>query len=176
MRKQLGAQAHVADTAPVTVDAIGPERTVCVLVGLQAAGKSTFALTLTCSATVVVSKDAFPSARRRQARQLRMIASALAGGQDVVVDNTNASPLEWEPILAVGRQYGARTVAYYFPPDVAGSLARNAARTGRARVPDVGLFDTLRRLQRPGTADGFDEVVTVEFDGAGGFLTRTGEA
>lgn len=169
-------RACAADTAPVTVAPTHPARTVCVLIGLQASGKSTFALTLTGGAAVVVSKDAFPNARRRQARQLRMIASALADGQDVVVDNTNPSAAEWTPILTVARAHGAKTVAYYFPPDPSGSRARNAARTGRARVPDVGLFDTLRRLRRPGPADGFDQIVTVELDGAGGFLTRTNEA
>jgi hypothetical protein len=40
---------------------------VRVLVGLQAAGKSTFARTVLPATAVIVSKDDFPNARRRQA-------------------------------------------------------------------------------------------------------------
>ncbi|MEU7083378.1 hypothetical protein [Streptomyces achromogenes] len=50
-----------------------------------------------------------------------------------------------------------------------GSLRRNAAREGRARVPDVGVLATLERLRRPSVADGFDAVYEVRFDGRGGF-------
>lgn len=60
-------------------------------------------------------------------------------------------------------------MAYWFPPDLAGSLRRNAAGVGRSRVPEVGVRATLARLRRPGPADGFDVVLDVRFDGAGGF-------
>jgi hypothetical protein len=62
--------------------------------------------------------------------------------------------------------------AYWFPPDAAGSLRRNACREGRDRVPDVGVLATLKRLRRPSAADGFDMVREVRFDGRGGFATR----
>ncbi|MBO0822974.1 MAG: ATP-binding protein [Actinobacteria bacterium] len=141
---------------------------MAVLVGLQASGKTTFCHQM-LGGYVQVSKDHWPSARNRQRRQLRLIGDALAAGRDVAVDNTNPSPEEWQPLMEVARQNGGRVVAYWFPPDLPGSLGRNAARQGRARVPEVGLRAVMARLQRPELTDGFDAVLTVRFDGAGGF-------
>jgi GTPase SAR1 family protein len=149
---------------------------VAVLVGLQASGKTTFCLRM-LGGYVQVSKDRFGNARHRQARQLRLVAEAVAAGRDVAVDNTNPSPGEWQPLIEQARLGGARVVAYWFPPDLPGSLRRNAARTGRSRVPDAGVRATMARLRQPGLADGFDTVLTVRADGAGGFLVEPcGEA
>lgn len=144
-----------------------------MLVGLQASGKSTFARSL-AGTHVVVSKDDWPHARRRQQRQMRLIGEALAGGRNVVVDNTNPSPAEWQPLIEAGRQYGATVVAYWFPPDPSASVERNAQRQGQARVPEVGLFTTLKLLRRPTPGEGFDAVFEVRFDGAGGFTVTPG--
>jgi predicted kinase len=53
---------------------------VAVLVGLQASGKTTFCRQTVPADHVVVSKDAFPSARHPQRRQMRLIGEALAEG------------------------------------------------------------------------------------------------
>lgn len=142
---------------------------VAVLVGLQASGKTSFCRDVLGASYTQVSKDHFPNARNRQRRQLRLLAEALAAGKDVVVDNTNPSPEQWQPLIEAARQGGAKVVAYWFPPDLAASTRRNAARTGRARVPEVGIKATMARLRHPDEQDGFDEVLTVRFDGAGGF-------
>jgi predicted kinase len=145
---------------------------LAVLVGLQASGKSTFCRRALAGSHVVVSKDAFPRARHRQRRQMRLIDEALTEGRDVVVDNTNPSPREWQPLIELARVHGAETVGYWFPPDVPGTVERNAAREARERVPDVGLYATLKRLRRPRRADGFDRLYVVRFDGTGGFDVR----
>jgi predicted kinase len=144
-------------------------RVVAVLIGLQASGKSTFCRDVLGAGYVVVSKDYFPNARNRQRRQLQLIAGALAAGRDVVVDNTSPSPAEWEPLIDAARSAGAQVVAYWFPPDLPASLRRNALRTGRSQVPDVGVRATMALLRRPAPGEGFDEVATVRWDGAGGF-------
>jgi predicted kinase len=79
----------------------------------------------------------------------------------VVVDNTNAAAADRAPLIALARARGARVVGYFFPPDLAGSRARNARREGRARVPDVALYATLKRLQPPDLAEGFDQLHVV---------------
>ncbi|TQS17222.1 ATP-binding protein [Microbispora hainanensis] len=147
-------------------------REVAVLVGLQASGKTTFYRQHLVATHVHVSKDNWPNARRRQRRQLRTIAESLEQGRDVAVDNTNPSPEEWGPLVVAAREHGARVVAYWFPPDLAASLERNALRPGRARVPEVGMYATVKRLRRPRLSDGFDAVRTVTFDGRGGFAVR----
>ncbi|MGR4878681.1 AAA family ATPase [Streptomyces sp. LARHCF249] len=146
---------------------------VAVLVGLQAAGKSTFYEQGLSSRYELVSKDRFPrGARNKQQRQMRLVEEHLAAGRRVAVDNTNPSPREWGPLVDLAHARGATVTAYWFPPDPAGSLRRNAARAGRERVPDVGVLATLKQLRKPSPADGFDMVREVRFDGRGGFEVR----
>lgn len=148
---------------------------VAVLVGLQASGKSTFYAQRLSGRYRLVSKDLFPrGARNKQRRQMRLVAEALAAGVPVAVDNTNPSPREWGPLVAAGHAHGATVTAYWFPPDPAGSLRRNAARAGRDRVPDAGVLATLKRLREPTPSDGFDAVRVVRFDGRGGFEVLPG--
>ncbi|WP_235033093.1 ATP-binding protein [Streptomyces sp. WAC05374] len=167
-----GAQRMPPDTSPTPTP---PE--IAVLVGLQAAGKSTFYEQHLAGSHLLVSKDLFPrSARHKQRRQMRLVEAALAAGRSVAVDNTNPSPEEWDPLVASGRSHGAAVTAYWFPPDLAGSLRRNAVREGRGRVPEAGVRATHERLRRPSPADGFDTVVEVRFDGRGGFVLRPSAA
>ncbi|GGP82903.1 ATP-binding protein [Saccharothrix coeruleofusca] len=142
-----------------------------ILVGLQASGKTTFYTRHLAATHLHVSKDLWPRARHREARQRRAVAEGLAAGRSVAVDNTNASPEERAGLVALGRAAAVPVVGYWFPPDPAGSLRRNAARPGRARVPEVGLFATLKRLRPPTFDEGFDELHEVRFDGAGDFTT-----
>ena len=142
---------------------------VAVLIGLQASGKTTFCRRHLAQTHVHVSKDDFPNARNRQRRQLRLIADALSAGHDVAVDNTNPSSAEWTPLIEMARAHGASVIGYWFPPDLAESVARNAARPPKTRVPDVGMYATLKALRRPARADGFDQLWMVRPDGDGDF-------
>jgi predicted kinase len=143
---------------------------LAVLIGLQASGKSTFVAAHLAATHVVVSKDLMRSAKHKERRQQLQIAAALAAGRSVAVDNTNPGPAQWAPLIATAREHGARVVAYYFPPDPAGSRARNAERPAATRVPEVGIASVLAQLREPPTrAHGFDAVRTVAFDGSGGF-------
>ncbi|SES08532.1 Predicted kinase [Lentzea xinjiangensis] len=137
----------------------GPE--VVVLVGLQASGKSTFFRQRFAGTHVHISKDLMRNGSRKEARQHALLTTTLARGASLVVDNTNASAAERQRIIAVARDFGARVTGYWFPPDLPVLLARNAARTGRARVPDVALFATLARLEEPGVEEGFDRLFVV---------------
>jgi predicted kinase len=142
---------------------------VAILIGLQAAGKTTFYRQLLAATHQHVSKDAFRHNRNRQRRQLQLITEALQGSRNVAVDNTNPSPQEWEPIISVAHAFDACVVGYWFPPDLATSLRRNATRNRPVRVPDVGVFATFKRLRAPRRDDGFDRLIEVRSDDRGGF-------
>ncbi|SHG32927.1 AAA domain-containing protein [Geodermatophilus nigrescens] len=109
----------------------------------------------------VVSKDHWPRARRREARQQRVVAELLAAGRSVVVDNTHPSPAERAPLVAAARAAGVPVRAVWLDTPRATCLARNDAREGRARVPPVGVYATLARLVPPSTDEGFDRVDVV---------------
>ena len=129
-----------------------------IFVGMQGAGKSTWYATHLAATHVHVSKDLMQNTRNRDERQLREITRALEEGKSVVVDNTNPTPAVRAPLIALGRAYGARLVAFYFETTVKDAVARNRLREGKARVPDVALFVTARKMVPPTVAEGFDEV------------------
>ena len=129
-----------------------------ILVGLPGSGKSTYYRARFAATHVHVSKDLMPNNRNRDARQRLLIEEALAAGQSVVVDNTNPSIDARAPLIAIGRRFGARVIGCYFEIDVRAALMRNRDREGRARVPDVAIFTTKKKLQPPTLEEGFDEV------------------
>ena len=137
-----------------------------VFVGMQAAGKSTYYRAHLAATHVHVSKDLMPNARNRDAKQSEMITQALTAGRSVVVDNTNPTPLVRAPLIALGKALGARVVAYYFATPVKEAAARNRLREGKARVPDVALFVTAKKLVPPSIAEGFDEVRVIALENA----------
>src|ERR1051326_2001052 len=129
-----------------------------ILIGLPGAGKSTYYRAHFAATHAHVSKDLMPNARRRDDRQEREIAAALAEGKSVVVDNTNPSREVRAPLIALGRRHGARIVAVYFETDVKTAIMRNRQREGRARVPYVAICATRKKLVPPTREEGFDEV------------------
>ena len=102
-------------------------------------------------------------------REALLLRACLEAKQPFVVDNTNPTAAERARYLLPAKGARFRTVGYYFPPDIEASLERNAARPARERVPPKGVVGTLRRLEQPAPAEGFDELFAVAPDGAGGF-------
>ncbi|HYO37485.1 MAG TPA: ATP-binding protein [Geodermatophilus sp.] len=132
-----------------------------VMVGLQGSGKSTYVREHLAGTHTVVSKDHWPRARRREARQQRVVTAALAAGHSVVVDNTSPSPGDRAPSVAVARAAGVPVRAVWLDTPLEVCLGRNDAREARARVPLVGVYATRARLVPPDTAEGFDRVDVV---------------
>jgi predicted kinase len=131
------------------------------MVGLQGSGKSTWVAEHLAGTHVVVSKDHWPNARHRETRQRRVVAELLAAGVSVVVDNTDPSPAERAPLVGLAAAAGVQVRAVFLDVPVEVCRQRNDVRTGRARVPDVGLFSTAARLIPPTPAEGFADVQVI---------------
>jgi predicted kinase len=132
-----------------------------IFVGLPGSGKSTYYRAHFAATHEHVSKDLMPNARGRDAKQEILVEKALAAERSVVVDNTNPSKQVRAPLVAIGKRHGARVIAYYFECPVKTCLMRNRAREGKAKVPDVAIFVTAKKLQIPTVDEGFDEVHVV---------------
>ncbi|HKO55321.1 MAG TPA: ATP-binding protein [Thermoanaerobaculia bacterium] len=132
-----------------------------IFVGVQGSGKTTYYREHFAATHVHVSKDLMPNVRDRETRQRQQISQALTEGRSVVVDNTNPTPEVRAPLIELGHRLDARVVAVWMDTPVKTVLARNAAREGKARVPNVAIFATAKKLQPPEMAEGFDEVRVV---------------
>jgi len=104
--------------------------------------------------------------RRPQRRTEQLLAQALGEGRSVVIDNTNPSVAGRAPLIALARANGAVVVGYMFRSEAGDALRRNRARDGRARVPDVAIFATRKKLEPPTYAEGFDQLFEVTLDEA----------
>jgi len=140
-----------------------------ILVGLQGAGKTTFYRRYFAESHVHVSMDRFPNARRKAARAALELSRALDAGRSVVVDNTNPSIAVRAPLIRMARARGATVIGYYVEATMEEALRRNRLRQGRARVPDVGVFATAKRLELPARAEGFHRLHRARVDGDGSF-------
>jgi predicted kinase len=132
-----------------------------ILIGLPAAGKSTFYRERFAGTHDHISKDLLRNNRRPERRQEQLLLESLSGGRSLVIDNTNATVAVRAPLIRAARAHGARVIGYYFPTEAGAALRRNRAREGRDRVPDVAIFTVRKRLEPPSRDEGFDELFEV---------------
>jgi predicted kinase len=83
----------------------------------------------------------------------------------VVVDNTNPTIEDRKELINLGHLYAAEITGYFFAVQLKQCLERNRAREGKARVPDVAIFATLKKLIRPSYAEGFTKLFYVRNSG-----------
>lgn len=125
-----------------------------VLCGVQGSGKTTLYTERFLATHARVSMDLL----RARAREEAFLRVCLDTRQPFVVDNTNPTPTDRRRYVEPARAAGFKVIGYLVEVDAAEALARNAERTGRARVPPSGVVGTARRLQRPTPEEGFDEL------------------
>jgi predicted kinase len=140
-----------------------------LFIGLQASGKSSYYRAGFAATHAHISMDNFRNNRNPRQRQLVLLEEALRAGQPVVIDNTNPTPEDRSGLIAMARTLGVCVVGYCFESRLADCVQRNRQRQGKARVPDVALYTTIKRLQRPTFSEGFDQLFSVRMDGKGGW-------
>jgi len=138
---------------------------LAILVGLPGSGKTSFYRARLAATHALVSKDLLGRAADKGRRQLELVQRELRAGRSVAVDNTNPRATDRAPLVAAGRQAGARVVAYALDTPVGEALARNRGREGPARVPAVAVFVAAKRLEPPTRGEGFHAVFRVRAQG-----------
>ena len=125
-----------------------------ILCGIQGAGKTTLYRDRFLETHVRVAMDLL----RTRAREEAFVALCLEQRQPFVVDATNPTPADRRRYVEPARAAGFKVVGYLVEIADAQALARNAARSGRQRVPAAAVVGTARRLLRPTPEEGFDEL------------------
>lgn len=134
-----------------------------ILCGVQGAGKSTFCHERYRDTHIRINYDML---RTRHREQL-LLTACLAARQPLVVDATNPTPAERARYIAPCRQAGFRIVGIEFQVETALALARNAQRTGKARVPERAILATAKKIRPLQLDEGFDEIWRLTPDDAG---------
>lgn len=140
-----------------------------IYIGLQASGKTTFFRTSFATTHELVSKDLMGNKRNKSRKQTQLIEAALQAGRSVVVDNTNPTLEDRALLIELGKFYGAEIIGYYFQSQLNHCLERNQQRSGKALLPDVAIYATIKKLIRPSYAEGFDKLFHVQIAGNSDF-------
>lgn len=140
---------------------------VVIFIGLQASGKSSFFRERFFGTHVRINLDML----RTRNRERILIDACIRAKQSFVVDNTNLTAEERGKVIALAREHQFRVIGYYFRSSVSESLARNAKRDGKARIPERGILASHKRLELPRRSEGFDELSYVQI-GPDGFEVK----
>jgi predicted kinase len=131
-----------------------------ILIGIQGSGKSTFFEEKFADTHVRINLDML----RTKNREKVLLEACLDAKIKFVIDKVNASREERASYISEAKRFGFRVIGYYLRSDLNSALERNSRRTGKARIPDKGLFDSAKRLQVPSYEEGFDELFYVWID------------
>ena len=145
-------------------------KTIVILTGIQGSGKSEYCRRFLSDRYVRVNLDTL----RTRARERALLEECFAAGRDIAVDNTNPTADDRRRYIVPAKAAGYRVIGVLIEPDLPGSLARNARREGRERIPEKGVVATYRKLEPPRIEEGFDALYLVRNDGVT-FETLTGD-
>jgi predicted kinase len=138
----------------------------CILfTGIQASGKSTFYQSRFADTHLRINLDML----RTRHREAVLVRTCLDIRQRFVVDNTNPTRADRARYIAPAREAGFSVVGYYFRTPLPDAMQRNAGREGKARVPNIAIAGTNKRLEVPDWSEGFDMLYVVRAADAGAF-------
>lgn len=139
-----------------------------LFIGIPATGKSSFYRERFFGTHVRVNLDML----KTRHRESLLVTACFEGKTPFVVDNTNLTREDRARyiIAAKASQFAVR--GYFFQSRAADALARNAAREGTARVPDLAIRGASGRLELPSVEEGFDSLHFVRLESPNQFIVE----
>lgn len=131
-----------------------------LFIGVQATGKSTFYTQRFFATHVRLSLDMLNTRNKQQ----QFMNTCFATQQAFVLDNTNPTKAERAVYIAQAKQYKYSVVGYYFQSKIEDAIQRNNTRTGKARIPGIGIRGTFSKLELPDYDEGFDTIFYVTME------------
>jgi predicted kinase len=128
-----------------------------IFIGIQGAGKSTFYQRQFFHSHIRLNKDMLNTNHRLQL----LFEAGLASKTKMVIDKTNPTALERADFITAAKAANFEVIAYYLDCPFKDALARNNAREGKAKIPEVGVKGTAKKMQRPNFEEGFDKIFHV---------------
>lgn len=137
-----------------------------ILIGVQAAGKTTFYRERFFDTHIRISLDML----RTRHRERVLLRACIEARQRFVIDNTNPLKLDRLRYIAPASEAGFRISGYFFQTELVSALARNQERSDKPSIPIPGVVGTFRRIEPPSLAEGFHRLYQVQIDPSGGFV------
>ncbi len=128
-----------------------------LLIGIQAAGKTTFCQRRLVSTHVRINLDTL----KKRTREAGVVQECIAKKQPLVIDNTNVLAFDRARYIPLAKAVGYRVKGYVFECSVEDAVRRNSRRSGTARVPPHVIYAAMAKLEPPTWAEGFDELYRV---------------
>jgi len=128
-----------------------------IFIGIQASGKSTFYQRFFYKTHIRISLDML----KTRNRELILLNACIEAKQPFVIDNTNPSIEERKKYIHKLQENGITIKGYYFQSTIQDCLERNRERTGKEKIPEVGIMATYKNLELPSYDEGFDELFYV---------------
>lgn len=125
-----------------------------IFCGIQATGKTTFFKEKLFKTHIRISLDQLNTRNK----ELRFIETCLLTFHPLVIDNTNPSQEERAKYITIAKANKFKVTGYYFQSKLADALERNNQRTGKEKIPEIGIKGTYKRLSLPCIDEGFDEL------------------
>lgn len=129
-----------------------------IFIGIQASGKSTFYKEKFFNSHVRISLDLLNTRNKEN----QFFEKCLELQQKVVIDNTNPTILDRQKYIEKFKKRKFKIIGYYFYSKVKKSIERNSKRIGKAKIPNVGIYATAKKMELPRFDEGFDELYKVE--------------
>jgi len=131
-------------------------KTVMVLVGYPASGKSTFVKNvLRTNGYDCVSRDEL----RTMSKCLKQAKQLLEKNTSIVVDNLNASVADREKWIELGQEMKAEIVAVHFRVPMTRALEWNKKR--EKKIPAVVFYAFRKKFELPTLDEGFDHIYSI---------------
>ncbi len=134
-----------------------------LFIGLPGAGKSTFYVERFLWTHLRINLDML----RTRGREDRLLDFCVDNRQRFVVDNTNPTVENRAKYIDAVKAKRFSVIGYYFVPDMAGCLKRNAARPDKQRVPDIAIRNAAEKMSKPSLDEGFDQLHFVRLNEKG---------
>ncbi len=132
-----------------------------IFVGLQASGKSTFYLREFYKTHIRLNMDMLKTRHREDI----LLNACIEGKQKVVIDNTNPSIEERCKYIKEFKKGKFKIIGYYFDSDIQLCISRNNKRSGKEKIPEIGIKGTYKKLKQPSYKEGFDKLFYVSLQG-----------
>ncbi|WP_017661058.1 AAA family ATPase [Baaleninema simplex] len=128
-----------------------------IFTGIQGSGKSTFYFQNFANTHIRINLDMLKTRHREKL----IFEACLEAKQPLVIDNTNPTKADRARYIPRLKAYKFSVIGYFFESSLPDCLHRNNQRSGKAKIPEIGVRSTHKKLEIPDYSEGFDRLFSV---------------